>query len=310
MRSKLVGMKNAIGLQMTDEEEGTLKKLSEIQKEVRRARDSVVNEKTDTKEKLEDKIKARRKSKDGWFVRMDKIFAKNGCNREDYHKRQFSGKPLKEIKKQAETIFSDARVMLLEFKDPDVNISEINTLCDNMVDLLTRSYNLFEILHKHNPTQDDIEVVRTRVTSYIAKWREMLPTMPPKAHIIEDHAVEQFVRHLQNGLWLVIEQFVERNHQEGRILDDQCKRVPILQQRAETHCKRKGLNGLASIRKRQKVVQSATAKGKYKKKGDQDVSSLDPPPATVSPMRQEDTGRVGTGTIRRGQQSLPGDAEC
>lgn len=133
-----------------------------------------------------------------WYIRMDKIYADNGCKREDYHKRKFSGKPLKEIKKQAQKIFDEARDMLKDFKDPDVDKSEIVKLCDDMVELLTRPHIHFQILHKRNPTQADVKIVRTCAKKYIEKWRD----------IIEDHAVEQFERHLENGLWLVIEQFV------------------------------------------------------------------------------------------------------
>ena len=135
-----------------------------------------------------------------------------------------------------------------------------------MVVLLTKSYKLFQILIKHERESDDVEKATTMVKDYMDKWREMMPTLPPKAHIIDDHAIEQFVRHFENGLYLVIEQFVEQNHQNGRRLDDQCKRVPDQQTRANTHCKRKALDGLAAIRKRQKEVHEDTAREKNKPK--------------------------------------------
>lgn len=51
---------------MSLQEKYVLKKLQEKQKAIRRNRDKLVDEKSNLKETLDNKIKARRKSKDGW----------------------------------------------------------------------------------------------------------------------------------------------------------------------------------------------------------------------------------------------------
>jgi len=275
-RKKLVTKRNTQekGLQMTAEEEATLKILTDRRTVLVKARDKLVKEKTDTYKKLDEKIKARRKDDKGWYIPMDQIYRDHGCKREDYHKRQFSGKPLKQIKKEATAIFADAKKLLRKHKDPSVDDTVIDKLCDNIIDLLTKSYELFQILIEHERKEEDVDKAKVMVKEYMAKWREMMPTVPPKAHIMEDHAVEQFQRHFENGLYLVIEQFVEQNHQNGRRLDDQCKRVPDHQTRANTHCKRKALDGLAVVQKRIKVVHDFWSRGTYakKKKADSEES--------------------------------------
>ena len=90
----------------------------------------------------------------------------------------------------------------------------------------------------------------------------------------------------------------------GRRLDDQCKRVPDQQTRANTHCKRKALDGLAAICKRQKEVHEDTARGKYKPKNaskdtadepmgtSEDGSPSDAPIVAATPLRRPDTNGV------------------
>ena len=131
---------------------------------------------------------------------MDKIYVKHKAKREDYFKRQFSGRPLKEIKKQAEGIFNDARALLCQHKHPDVHESFIDHLCDDMVDLLTRSYKMFEVIHTESPTMVDAEKLQGLVDHYMVKYREMMPTVTPKAHVLEDHILDKFIIHIHHGL--------------------------------------------------------------------------------------------------------------
>ena len=96
----------------------------------------------------------------------------------------------------------------------------------------------------------------------------------PTAHCIEDHSVDLFICNMENGLPLMIEQFVERNHQDGRRLDDQCKRIVCPIKRARTHARRKALDGLASINRRIKEVNDATKRGSYKLKEGSELIDL------------------------------------
>ena len=63
----------------------------------------------------------------------------------------------------------------------------------------------------------------------------------------------------------IIEQFVELNHQTGKRLDEQTKRIPNAETMANSMCKKKALDYNAEINKRIKMIHEHNARGKYKK---------------------------------------------
>ena len=138
-----------------------------------KAKDNVVKEHTDLKKELDEKIRLRRKDADGWNIPMDRIYLKHGCKREDYFKRQFSGRPFKQIKKNAKKIFCDAKALLMQHKSPSVAEAVIDKLCNDMVILLTRSYKLFALLHKECPDDEDVIQCEALAKSYMSQYREM-----------------------------------------------------------------------------------------------------------------------------------------
>ena len=66
-------------------------------------------------------------------------------------------------------------------------------------------------------------------------------------------------------LQLIIEQFIELNHQTGNRLDEQVKRIVVAKTMANTMCKRKAQETNNLVRKRIKYVHKKTAKGGYTK---------------------------------------------
>ena len=303
LRSKLVKKNNGSQRAMSLEELARMKILLQQRTTLEKARDSAVKQRTDLKKELDEKIRLRRKDADGWHIPMDRIYLKHGCKREDYFKRQFSGRPLKQIKKNAGKIFRDAKALLMQHKSPSVAEAVIDKLCNDMVILLTRSYKLFALLHKECPDDEDVIHCEALVKLYMSQYREMFKGVTPKAHCIEDHSVDLFIRHMENGLPLMIEQFVERNHQDGRRLDEQCKRIVCPIKRARTHARRKALDGLASINRRIKEVNDATKRGIYKLKegselidlfddDDDEILFVIPSTEASSPTRARSTGSV------------------
>jgi len=200
LRSKLVKKNNDSQRAMTLEELVRMKVLLQQRTLLEKARDNAVKERTDLKKELDEKIRLRRKDADGWHSTMDRIYLKHGCKREDYFKRQFSGRPLKQIKKNAKKIFRDEKALLMQHKLPSVAEYVIDKLCNDMVILLTRSYKLFALLHKE--CTDDKVVIHCEalVKSYMSQYREMFKGVTPKAHCIKDHSVDLFIRYIENGL--------------------------------------------------------------------------------------------------------------
>jgi len=230
-------------------------------------------------EKIEKKIEARRKVNKGWFIPMDRLYRQYGVERESFHNRKFSGEPLKVLTKNAIGIFNDAKEILHQHKRSDVEDIVIEKICNETGSTLFAMHEMFSQLIISSPTQADVEIAKEKVSKFIVMYRDLKKDiLPPKGHTTEDHAIDQYVQRMDDGgLPVVIEQFVEKNHQIGGRLDNQTKRLPSAVVRADTMAKRKGLDDIAGIRKRQKVVKEATARGKYKKKSNERESLANSP---------------------------------
>lgn len=141
----------------------------------------------------------------------------------------------------------------------------IDSLCGKTYKILVASLELFDALMTPSASATDIANLRVKVSVYMKMYREMFRSVQPKALILEDHAVEQYILHFENGLPLVVEQFVERNHQDGKRHCEQSKRIQDTQIWDNNHVRRKWLDNLGAIKKRQKLVHVVTARKKWLK---------------------------------------------
>ena len=82
------------GHQLTPEEEEILGNLVMMRKNLDKQRDSVVKEQKELNDKLKENTFKRRKDASCWYVPMDRLYRQNGVERENYHMRKFSGRPL------------------------------------------------------------------------------------------------------------------------------------------------------------------------------------------------------------------------
>ena len=72
----------------------------------------------------------------------------------------------------------------------------------------------------------------------------------------------------------IIEQFVERNHQISRRLDEQTKRIQSSDHMANKHCKRKALEAHCLVEKQIKLVREGTTKNQPKRKSSVGLSTF------------------------------------
>ena len=183
--------------------------------------------------------------------------------------------------------------MLKELKDPSVDDAFIDKGCDEVISLLTSSLAMIESLLKHDATLDDVEPAKEKIDEYVKIYRECTITgdrLTVKLHVLNDHGAQCLRNHIVAGLplHLAIEQFVERNHQEGKKLDQQVKRIVSAETMANKMAKVKALDSMAAIRARIQYVDAFAARGEYKKK-----SSVNTP-STSTPG--DGGGEVGDGT--------------
>ena len=111
-----------------------------MRKNLEKHRDSVVKEQKELKDKLKENTLKRRKDASCLYVPMDRLYRQNGVERENYHMRKFSGRPLQQIKKAALTIFTNAKALIKKHKQEEISDAKIDEVCDEVIKLLTASY--------------------------------------------------------------------------------------------------------------------------------------------------------------------------
>jgi hypothetical protein len=269
-RTRLMTKKRKCEKQLTVEEKVTLDRVLPVRKALETTRDKSLKEKKDLSEKLADNIQARRKEGKCWFVHMDRLYRKHGVQREDYHKRKFSGRPLQQIKRSAANIFADAKVLLREHKEEGVLDSEIDELCDEVTLLLTSSLDFFEAIMKFPATDADVidaEQKKERLMDFFRGSDMLKGNITVKGHVIDAHSIwfMKKCKQLNIPFAKIIEQFVELNHQTGKRLDELTKRIPHAEVMANTMCKRKSLQYNAEINKQIRLVSQNGMRGKYNK---------------------------------------------
>ena len=76
---------------------------------------------------------------------MNRLYRQNGAERENYHMRKFSGRPLQQIKKSALTIFTNAKTPIKNHKQEEISDAKIDEVCDKVIKLLTASYTFWSV---------------------------------------------------------------------------------------------------------------------------------------------------------------------
>ena len=89
----------------------------------------------------------------------------------------------------------------------------------------------------------------------------------------------------------IIEQFVKLNHQMGKQIDEQCKRIVSAEIMANSMAKRKALDYHCKINKRIKLVHDAEKRGEYEKEVPIMPTDNHPPPSSMvaTPQAKETT---------------------
>ena len=279
-RSALMSLKRsrsatANGNRLTDDEQAEFDLLNGEFKETRKKRDDAQAKRRDLLKKINEAAKGRRRPpkevNETWYLLMEKIYRRFNVVREDYHKRQFAGRPMREIMKNAQGIFDDAKVMLRRFKrqdDADID-AKIDAHCDKVIDILKTWDKFFSLLHKTSPTEADFNELKAVATTAEEKHRLVRTVVDnsddvPKPHISGAHAYEQFRQH-GGCLSKIYEQFVEKNHQTESEIEAQTKRIPNHEQRVKTAANIRAMGHDWRVNKKQKLVKDETARAPYKK---------------------------------------------
>ena len=151
-------------------------------------------------------------------------------------------------------------------------------MCDEVIKLLTAPYEFFEALLKYDSTEDQIneaDIKKKELMSLTRKSDILKGNITVKGHLIESHSIFWMKKFKRLGLPLrkIIKQCVEQNHQIGRRLDEQTKRMQSSDLMANKYCKRKALEAHGLVEKQIMLVREGTTKNQPKRKSSVGISS-------------------------------------
>lgn len=129
-----------------------------------------------------------------------------------------------------------------------------------------------------SPTKEDKDEAEKAIGEAVEKHRAMGLSITPKVHLIEDHAIVQY-RTYPDGLALLIEEFVEQNHQKGRQVEEQFKRINNLDKQANCKAKELRARANAKIQKQIHEVNERSSRGityNSKRKAHDDITPSPP----------------------------------
>ena len=204
---------------MTAVEVKERQRLTNNKKEYKTNESKEEQKKKDLKQQLKAYQLARKKNKDGALMRLEKISNTHRMDRGKAFGGKYDGTVARHVMRNAKTICKDFRA---ELQKMDSNLLKKDTdecldkLTKDMIELLEAWDKFFTLLHKEKPTQEDKNKAPVLADKAAKKGREMLGNATLKGHIAEIH-VPKYFRDMPNGLFrLLIEHWVERNHQDRK----------------------------------------------------------------------------------------------
>jgi len=238
------------------------KKFSDVTK----PRDNAVSKKKDIKEKLEAYHLNRKYDPTSACNKIEDHWKSKGLDRGKAFGGKFDGKDARRVMNDPGKIFDEQiQDIMITSKRPTVAGEFIIDLCHRVTLLMGHWNKFFSLLQQENPTDTDRTTVRQVADTAVNAHFALLNNKTPKVHVAQEHAVTQYL-HVRPGMMrLLMEHWVEKNHQDSARIENTFKHIPNLQSRANFAAGARHAANNSEIKKRIAEVDSKSARGEYKK---------------------------------------------
>ena len=135
----------------------------------------------------------------------------------------------------------------------------MHKLCDDITELFTLWNDVFSKARKQSPTPAGVTDLEVKIARAVKKHRSVGLSVTPKVHIVEDHLAQQY-SNIPGGIALLLEDFVEHNHQIGHRHDERTKRIVDEEKRATCKAKRKHIESNAEVQQQIQSVRKKSAR--------------------------------------------------
>jgi len=162
---------------------------------------------------------------------IEDVFKKRKAQRQAYHGCDFNGVDIRRIMADAEKIFVEiGEILVTQGKRVrDITGRQIREKCNEYGARMTLLGGAFSKLRLTDANDYDCNMAAEYISKAMALWRKFGFSVTPKAHILEDHAVEQMRR--LGGIGDYLEDFIELSHQSGKRGEWQTKGLTNFEQR-------------------------------------------------------------------------------
>jgi len=169
------------------------------------------------------------------------------------------------MEKPGEMFDEGFRAILIDRKRNTIQDTYITDLCDDVTALMGDWNAFFSLLQQEHPTEAERDSAEEVAEKVVKAHYALLGNKTPKVHIAKDHAIDHYLR-LRPGLMrLLIEHWVEHNHQESSKLENRFNRVPKFEARANFTAAARHAANNAAVKIRITEVNSKASRGKYKR---------------------------------------------
>jgi hypothetical protein len=183
------------------------------------------------------------KSAESLETKLFKVLEGIGVEWSSYYGGSLNGNDIKKVMNNATYLFSEFSSILKLGKRDNCELSDedIDTFCQHFQSVFVLWDGAFSFARKFNPTMEDVRMYQQFIDAAV-KWHVKLGlSITPKVHLMFKHVRWQ-MENIPGGLGNKMEDWVEKQHQEGKQLQFGCKTkdkegVEALRER-ERHTKR------------------------------------------------------------------------
>ena len=219
---------------MSEEELQEFRNLQLIFQQKKKERDQLASKQVALNAKLDTYHQVRKLDPSSLHNRVEDLWKSQGLNRGKAFGGKFQGIDARPVMEKPSRYFGEGmKAILRAGKGPGVEDSTICQLCDGVAEVMGSWNDFFSLLQKEEPTEDE----RVRAAGVAKKAVDthfsLVGNKTPKVHVAEAHAVPQYLRLPPGLMRLLVEHWVERNHQDAWKVEKQFCRVSELYARAK-----------------------------------------------------------------------------
>ena len=252
----------------TQNEEVRFTELQDERDVIANERDSWRAKESEAKKLLKSYQSRQKRNNSSFYYAINEYWRCQGKHREAYHGGAWNGNDAKDVLRNPEKFYGGMRVVLLAFKEESIPTEAIDLLLHNIIELLKSWNTVFSMLCSKKRTQQMQTHLKNAIEKAVKHHRELGLSITPKVHLIEDHALDQFIN-MPYSLFYLIEEFVEQNHQKDHNFEEQVKRIKTVAVKAKAKAKKVWISLDSAVQKRIHQVHQRVRRGRrgpYKRK--------------------------------------------